>query len=437
MSFLPGRPWQTSMWRLAGLLVAGAILGRVLFGSGWIGIALVALALVVWHYVRLWRVLRLLRERRRLLAPIGRGVWGELESLLYRRQRESLVRKRKLASTLRAYRQVAAAVPDGAVVLDRQGLAIVWFNDSAGRLLGLRYPHDLGARLTNLLRAPRIQDWINGADRNEPLLDISIAGNEDVRLSLRLIAYTDEQWLLVVRDISTLMRLEQVRRDFVANVSHELRTPLTVIHGYLDMLEPDDHPEWAAIIEQMRTQTSRMAQIVEDLLMLSRLEAQSRPGDEHIDMSSMLRMLEREAQALSRGHHRIQSIDDAHCDLSGSSKELHSAFSNLVSNAVRYTPEGGKISIRWKALDDGGAMLSVTDTGVGIPAQHIPRITERFYRVSSSRSRDSGGTGLGLSIVKHVLSRHQARLEIESEVGTGSSFACVFGPARVRRNDPA
>lgn len=437
MSFFPGRPWQTSMWQLSGLLICGAILGRVLLDSAWIGIALVALALVVWHYIRLWRVLRLLRERRRLVAPLGRGVWGELESLLYRRQRESLARKRKLASILHGYRQVAAAVPDGAVVLDRRGLAILWFNDSAERLLGLRYPHDLGARFTNLLRAPRVLEWINGADRNEPLLDISIPGNEDVRLSLRLIAYTDEQWLLVVRDISTLMRLEQVRRDFVANVSHELRTPLTVIHGYLDMLEPDDNPEWAPIVEEMRTQTSRMAQIVEDLLMLSRLEAQNRPSEETVNMSSLLRTLEREAQALSRGRHQIQLIDEAHCDLSGSTKELHSAFSNLVSNAVRYTPEGGKITIRWKPLDDGGAMVCVTDTGVGIPAHHIPRITERFYRVSSSRSRDSGGTGLGLSIVKHVLSRHQARLEIESEVGIGSSFACIFGPASIRRNDPA
>ncbi|MDP1697258.1 MAG: phosphate regulon sensor histidine kinase PhoR [Xanthomonadaceae bacterium] len=434
MSFFPGRAWQSSMWRLAGLLLGGAIIGRALLASAWIGIALVALGLLAWHYLRLWRVLRLLRERRRLVAPLGRGVWGELESLLYRRQRESLVRKRKLASILRAYRQVAAAVPDGAVVLERQGLAILWFNDSAARLLGLRYPHDLGARFTNLLRTPRVLEWFNGPDRLEPLLDLAVPGNDSVRLSLRLIAYTEDQWLLVVRDISTLMRLEQVRRDFVANVSHELRTPLTVIHGYLDMLEPDDNPEWAPIIEEMRTQTSRMAQIVEDLLMLSRLEAQSRASDETVIMSSLLRTLEREAQALSRGRQHIHLVDTAQCDLAGSLKELHSAFSNLVSNAVRYTPDGGKITIRWQRRDDGGAMLSVTDTGVGIPAQHIPRITERFYRVSSSRSRDSGGTGLGLSIVKHVLGRHHAQLLIESEVSIGSSFACVFGPGSVREH---
>jgi len=432
MSFFPGRAWQSSMWRLAGLLLGGVIVGHAALGSAWIGIALVALAVVAWHYLRLWRVLRLLREARRLVAPIGRGVWGELESLLYRRQRESLVRKRRLAAILRVYRQVAAAVPDGAVVLDRQALAIVWFNNAAERLLALRYPRDLGARFTNLLRTPRVLEWINGPDRLEPLLDLGVPGNDSVRLSLRLIAYTDQQWLLVVRDISHLMRLEQVRRDFVANVSHELRTPLTVIHGYLDLIEPDDNPEWAPIILQMRSQTERMAQIVEDLLMLSRLEEQHRLSDETVVMSSLLPTLQREAQALSRGKHTITINDEAHCNLSGSLKELHSAFSNLVSNAVRYTPDGGTITLRWQRCDDGGATLSVTDTGVGIPAQHIPRITERFYRVSSSRSRDSGGTGLGLSIVKHVLARHHAQLLIESEVGVGSRFTCVFAASSVR-----
>jgi two-component system phosphate regulon sensor histidine kinase PhoR len=432
MSFFPGRSWQISLWRLAGWLALGTLIGATALGSAWMGLALVALALVAWHYARLWRLLRLLRERRRLHAPIGRGVFGELESLLYRRQRESLVRKRRLASILRVYRQVAAAVPDGAVVLDRHGFGIIWFNDAAARLLGLRYPRDLGARLTNLLRTPRVVEWLNDRDHDEPLFDLPSPGDDGVRLSLRLIAYASDQWLLVVRDISTLMRLEQVRRDFVANVSHELRTPLTVIHGYLDLFEPEDHPAWQPMILEMRRQTSRMTQIVEDLLMLSRLEAQSRPSDETVAMAPVLRTLEREAQALSQGRHRISVTDSAGCDLAGSLKELHSAFSNLVSNAVRYTPDGGSIAIHWERSDDGGARLRVVDSGQGIPAQHIPRITERFYRVSSSRSRDSGGTGLGLSIVKHVLGRHQAHLDIQSELGKGSTFACVFEPASVR-----
>lgn len=432
MSFFPGHSWQVSLWRLAGTLIFGALCGAMALGSGWIGLALAALLLLAWHYARLWRLLRLLRERRRLQAPIGRGVFGELESLLYRRQRESLVRKRRLASILRVYRQVAAAVPDGAVVLDRQGFAIIWFNEAAGRLLGLRYPQDTGARLTNLLRTPRVIEWLNTPDNNEPLFDLPSPSDESVRLSLRLIAYAKDQWLLVVRDISMLMRLEQVRRDFVANVSHELRTPLTVIHGYLDLFEPEDNPAWQPMVQEMRRQTSRMTQIVEDLLMLSRLEAQGRPNDETVDMTPVLRTLGREAQALSQGRHRISVHDDAGCNLAGSLKELHSAFSNLVSNAIRYTPDDGSVSIHWERTSDGGAQLRVVDSGPGIPAQHIPRITERFYRVSSSRSRDSGGTGLGLSIVKHVLGRHHAHLDIQSVLGQGSTFACVFEPSSVR-----
>jgi two-component system phosphate regulon sensor histidine kinase PhoR len=210
-----------------------------------------------------------------------------------------------------------------------------------------------------------------------------------------------------------------------------LRTPLTVVHGYLDMIEPEEHPELAVMVEEMRRQSQRMTQLVEDLLTLSRLEAQEHLPEEPMAMASMLVTLRREAEALSQGRHQVVVEDTAGCDLTGSTKELHSAFSNLVSNAVRYTPTDGRITIRFERTQDGGARLAVQDSGYGIPAQHLPRITERFYRVSTSRSRESGGTGLGLSIVKHVLSLHQARLEIESEVGRGSTFACVFGPARV------
>jgi two-component system phosphate regulon sensor histidine kinase PhoR len=223
-----------------------------------------------------------------------------------------------------------------------------------------------------------------------------------------------------------------VRRDFVANVSHELRTPLTVVHGYLDMMEPEDNPEWAPMVSEMRKQSQRMTQLVEDLLTLSRLEAQQHLAEETVAMTPLLITLRREAEALSQGRHTIVVEDDAGCDLFGAAKELHSAFSNLVSNAVRYTPTEGRVTLRFSRNSDGGATLAVQDSGYGIPSQHLPRITERFYRVSTSRSRESGGTGLGLSIVKHVLSLHQGRLEIESEVGRGSTFACVFGPERVR-----
>jgi two-component system phosphate regulon sensor histidine kinase PhoR len=236
--------------------------------------------------------------------------------------------------------------------------------------------------------------------------------------------------------VSKLMRLEHMRRDFVANVSHELRTPLTVVHGYLDMMDPTDQPEWAPILHEMRRQSQRMTQLVEDLLTLSRLEAQDALNDESVAMAPLLVSLGREAEALSQQRHTITVDDEARVDLWGSQRELHSAFSNLVSNAVRYTPDGGSIHIRFVRDPDGGATLSVQDSGYGIPAAHLPRITERFYRVSTSRSRESGGTGLGLAIAKHVLSLHQARLDITSEVGRGSCFSCHFPPERVYLRSP-
>ncbi|MEG1681092.1 MAG: ATP-binding protein, partial [Stenotrophomonas sp.] len=228
-----------------------------------------------------------------------------------------------------------------------------------------------------------------------------------------------------------LLHLEQVRRDFVANVSHELRTPLTVVHGYLDMMDPEDFPDTGPMLSEMRKQSQRMAQLVEDLLTLSRLESQQHAELETVSMTSMLASLSREAEAHSQGRHTIVVEDQAGVDLAGSNKELHSAFSNLLTNAVRYTPAGGRITLTF-SREGNGAVLAVTDTGYGIPANHLPRLTERFYRVSSSRSRESGGTGLGLSIVKHILGLHQARLEIRSEVGQGSTFACHFDAEHVR-----
>jgi two-component system phosphate regulon sensor histidine kinase PhoR len=423
-------PWHHTTWRL-GALIGAAVLIGMLVGQVWAALAIALAIALGWHYLQLQRLLRRLDSARRLDPGGGRGVFSAIEQRLFRRQRGGRERKLRLLAMLRVYRQAAAALPDAILVLEGDDRRVRWFNEAAIGLLGLRYPQDVDAPLARVLHSPAALEWL-ASGGEEPLMDVPSPQGEAQRLGFRLIPYTEQQHLLVVRDISKLMRLEQVRRDFVANVSHELRTPLTVVHGYLDLLDPEDLPELAPMLREMRAQSRRMTQIVEDLLTLSRLEVQERVAEERIAMRSLLDSLRREALALSAGQHEIVVEDRAGCDLLGSPKELHSAFSNLVSNAVRYTPGGGRIRIVFEREGDGdGAVLAVVDTGNGIPAQHIPRITERFYRVSASRSRETGGTGLGLSIAKHVLALHHARLSIESEVGRGSTFACHFGAASV------
>ena len=423
--------WLRTLGQLV-LVLAAAALAGVLIGAPWPTLTVAALGIVAWHYWRLRQVLMRLTARQRLTPPLGEGVWNELDRLLYRTQAEMRGRKRRLIAMLRAYRAAAAALPDAIVVVDRTTQRVVWFNEAGTTLLGLRYPSDIGAPLVQRLHPVPLSPWLAGG-RSAETLDVASPLDNGVTLSLRLIPYSDDLLLLVARDVSRMLALEQMRRDFVANVSHELRTPLTVVHGYLDMLDPADHPEWAPMLAEMARQSQRMNQLVEDLLQLSRLEAADMlQVEELVSMNSMLGTLSRDAAALSQGRHTIEVDDTAGVDLYGSGKELLSAFLNLVGNAVRYTPAGGRIRIGFHGDARTGVSLLVTDSGYGIPTAHLPRITERFYRVSTSRSRESGGTGLGLAIVKHVLNLHQARLEISSEVGRGSTFSCHFSGERVR-----
>jgi len=422
--------WFRTLGQLALVLVVGLGIG-LLAGQPWLALTIAALGVVAWHYWKLRNVLLRLTARRRLAPTTGEGVWNELDRLLSRSQSEMRARKRRLLAMLRAYRAAAAALPDAVVVVERNSQRVLWFNEAATPLLGLHFPHSQDASIVTALQPLPISSWLASGRSAEPMTDVASPANPGLRLSLRLIPYSDELWLLVARDVTRTVRLEHMRRDFVANVSHELRTPLTVVHGYLEMLDPADNPEWAPMLAEMQRQSQRMTQLVEDLLTLSRLEARETLPEDHVAMAPMLSTLRREAEALSQGKHRVWVTDEAGVDLWGSSKELHSAFSNLVGNAIRYTPAGGEIAIRFAREADGGASLAVRDSGYGIPAAHLPRITERFYRVSTSRSRESGGTGLGLAIVKHVLGLHGARLDISSEVGKGSTFACRFGPERV------
>ncbi len=422
--------WRQSVLRLLAILAAAAIVG-LFIDSVWPLLALSTFSILSWHYWRLHRLLTQLHQRRHLRGKKGRGLWDDLEMLLHRRQMEGRARIRRLLGLVRGYRRAATLMPDAVLLVERAGGRIIWCNRQARDLLtdGVQSGNVL---ITDVFSDARVHTWLTEGQTEEPLLDQPAPRNPNVRLSLRLLPYSSDQWLLVVRDVTKLLRLEQLRRDFVANVSHELRTPLTVVHGYLDIMDVEDYPDLAPMLDEMRKQSQRMSQLVEDLLTLSRLEAQEALVErETVAMAPLLTTLRREAQALSGGRHRISVSDEAGVDLLGSTRELHSAFSNLVSNAARYTPVDGRIEVRFERNPDGGAVLAVQDSGYGIPAQHLPRLTERFYRVSTSRARESGGTGLGLSIVKHVLNLHGARLDITSEVGSGSRFACVFGPTSV------
>jgi two-component system, OmpR family, phosphate regulon sensor histidine kinase PhoR len=433
-NFITAIKEHQTLRRILLFLIIAALIG---WAVGFLlpALLIASLLVITWQYWRVNHLLMRAQANETFDNTVSKDIYQRLENQLAHREQSSRQRARRLLSLLRAYRQAGAALHDGALIVQRNSSQIVWFNKAAKRFLGLNYPRSLGTNLLIHIDSPRAHEWFLAGDTDEPLMDLPSPLDENIRLSLRLLPYSNEQFLVVVRDVTKLMQLEHMRRDFVANVSHELRTPLTVVHGYLDMMEPEDNPEFAPMIEEMRKQSSRMAQLVEDLLTLSRLDAQDALREEVISMSVMLTTLRREAEALSQGHHKINIEDSAQCDIYGAHKELHSAFSNLVSNAVRYTPYNGSITIRFEQLADQSLRLSVKDSGYGIPAQHIPRITERFYRVSTSRSRESGGTGLGLSIAKHVLSLHQARLEIESEVGKGSQFSCIFNGNRARPRD--
>ncbi|QIK81397.1 phosphate regulon sensor histidine kinase PhoR [Lysobacter sp. HDW10] len=421
--------WLKTLWPVAALLGAALLIG-LLTQHVWMALALTAIAIVAWQLWQLRTLLGHLNTRSTPRAPEGGGIWNEIIRVLSRRHHAARARKKRLVSMLRVYGHAGASFPDAVVVISGERNEIEWFNDAATALLGLAYPRDVGSSLDSHLMHLSVPGWLNRDDAQDSLPDEASPVDANIRLALKLFSYTDSARILIARDVSKLMHLEQVRHDFVANVSHELRTPLTVLHGYLDLLDDEEDPERSRMFTEMRQQSLRMNHLVEDLLTLSRLEAQEPSDEDVVSMPFMLAALRREAEALSGGQHVIRVSDDAHVDLWGSNKELHSAFSNLISNAVRYTPKHGEIDIQFRREGEGAA-LSVRDSGYGIPSAQIPRITERFYRVSNSRSRELGGTGLGLSIVKHVLNNHGASLEIESDVGKGSTFTCHLSAHRI------
>jgi two-component system phosphate regulon sensor histidine kinase PhoR len=416
---------------LVGALAAVGLALGLLSGHVWAGLSL-GLALVVMRL--LWVVARLARWLERPETPPSRYAGGWLADLGQRLRRARAAqrrRERRWLRLIREYRRAADALPDAVVALDADN-RILGFNPPSRQQLGLRQ-RDVGLPIDHLIRQPAFIDYLHSEDW---LRDVEVPASDDPErvLNMHIFPYVQGRRLLVARDVTRLQRLQAMRQDFVANVSHELRTPLTVLAGYIETLldTGDELPdELLRILEHMHLQSERMRRIVEDLLLLSRLETTSPSEDqfEPVNVSAMLDSIAGVAEQLSAAekHLIVREIDPA-LGMRGIPRELDSLFSNLVFNAVKYTPAAGVVTVRWFA-DERGLVFEVQDTGIGIAPQHIPRLTERFYRVDVGRSRARGGTGLGLAIVKHVLLRHQGRLEIESALGKGSVFRCIFPAA--------
>jgi two-component system phosphate regulon sensor histidine kinase PhoR len=367
--------------------------------------------------------------------PSSVGPWDDILAPLYRHTRARARDLSESRSALQSMLSAAQALPDGIVTLNAE-FHIEWCNRVAQHHLAINLSADRGQNLLNLLRAPEFIAYAQREEWSEPILVRLSHGGQERVMMMHLAAYASDRRLLITRDVTQIEKLETTRRDFVANVSHELRTPLTVLAGFLETLR--DAPEGAIPPEQhnqylsmMHEQALRMQAIVEDLLTLSTLE--SSPGsDPHaVNVPSLLDTIRQQTEALSAGRHVFHWHVDETLDILGAEAELSSAMSNLLTNAVRYTPDGGSITIRWARSANGGASYSVQDTGIGISAQHLPRLTERFYRVDRGRSRAVGGTGLGLAITKHIAHRHDAELTIASEMGRGSTFALNFSVDRV------
>ncbi|MGL6160969.1 phosphate regulon sensor histidine kinase PhoR [Microbulbifer sp.] len=415
--------------RFAVIALGCAILG---FSTGrWL--PAIALGLAVYLGWVLWqqsRFNRWLANGRRGPAPTAFGVWGDIYDDFYRLQRRHRREKQKLHAMLRRVQDSTSALREGIVALEDDG-NLAWWNPAAGELLGLR-PEDAGQPLINFVREPGFVSYMQQQGRREPLT-LPAPGNDARILQMEVTRYGRDEALVIVRDVTRLHNLEQMRRDFVANVSHELRTPLTVIAGYLETLEGSGQaPQgWQRPLSQMLDQTRRMTSLVNDLLLLARLETSERnSGREQISVRELMERVAGEARGLSGGRHQISVECPQDATLTGDATELHSAFANLALNAVKYSPSGGPIQLRWR-VDSRGGHFSVQDSGIGIDPIHIPRLTERFYRVDAGRSRDSGGTGLGLAIVKHVLLRHSGELSVDSTPGRGSTFTLHFPPSKL------
>lgn len=428
-------PWRSELWRIVVTIAASLALGSAV-GAPFLVTSISLAVYLIWHLNQAYKLTLWLRsEPGENPLPETGGVWRQIYRRAESRIEELRDRKLALQRQMDKYRQVARALPDAAVAFNRHG-EIELINDAAKRLLALREPEDLGRPIKNLIRVPQFVDYLE-KERFETPLEIASPADADITLSITVVPYGDlDKRLLLARDTSRLHRLERMRQDFIANVSHEMKSPLTVIKGYVENLMDATGvtDKWQKPLQQIDQQTDRMCSIVEDLLTLSNLETGPEPDSlQPVDIPSLIRSVVSEGRELSHNQHKFEIDIDENLSILGNFNELYSAFSNIVFNAVSYTGESGTVSIGWRLPTDGRPRFSVTDSGVGIAPEHIPRLTERFYRVDQARSRELGGTGLGLAIVKHVLARHNGKLEVQSELGEGSTFAFVF-PANLVRH---
>ncbi|MGD2076260.1 MAG: phosphate regulon sensor histidine kinase PhoR [Gammaproteobacteria bacterium] len=425
-------PWTRELRRIAGLLLVAVLIGAFA-GSVLFAVLPLLGGYLAWHLYNLQRLVRWLHEGKKFRPPEAGGIWDEVFEQIYRLQQRNRKRKRDLRRLLKRFHKITVALPDATVELRPGTEEIEWWNHAASRYLGFEHPRDVGQRISNLLRHPAFLAYLHGEDY-EQSIEMPSPVDEAITLRVRAIPYSGNRRLVIARDITRTQALERTRRDFVANASHELRTPLTVVAGYLETLLEAQEPggEYADQLRSMQRQTERMQRIVDDLMLLSRLESEAPQMDaEPVPVARLIDAIVNQARELSGDQEHLIELDvDQGLCLKGREPELYSAFSNLVFNAVRYTPARGRIGVCWKDIE-GAPVFSVEDTGVGIAPYHLPRLTERFYRIDTGRSRASGGTGLGLAIVKHVLLRHDARLQIHSEPGRGSVFLCHF-PAQRR-----
>lgn len=426
---------QPDLLRLVFVVILSGIAGSFA-GNVFAGFSAGLLVCLAWQYRMLVHIRKFLRNGSEQTPPEAPGIVNVITREINTLRNRHKQREEKLSGILSRFEEATEAMPDAVIVMDAHG-HIEWTNEKASEYLGIRSPRDRGQRFSHIIRQPELLDYVADADKGDAPKSLVIPSpvNAEVSLEIRIIRYAESSLLLVAGNITDIQRTNRMRKDFIANASHELRTPITVVSGYLETIENDTEnlpPEWQPRIRQMRSQTRRMRNLIEDLLKLSRLESGS-PADPDgkVDMAELIAAIHGEAQTLSGKQGHVFSLGiQPDLMVKGDYDSLYSAFSNIIFNAVQYTPAGGMIRIKWHGGSDG-ACLEVTDSGEGIPAEHIGRVTERFYRVDKGRSREKGGTGLGLAIARHVMVQHGAELKISSVPGSGTTVGCLIPARRV------